>query len=211
KSRVRRFKSPQVFGGRSPILFRKSFTSNDIDLMAVSEDDHYSIASPLPTRLKIVPAPGDTSSQSNRKAVRFRVPYSDGAFRSELSLVHEEGFQERWYSAKVFIPNDWQDEIGDGSDIVMQWHAIPGNWRATYPNLSLMVTEGQWHLRRSYGSPQTKPTRQSARIGKVSKGEWTQWVFHMKWSPGDDGQIDVWKNDEQVFEQSGSNVYGTIG
>jgi len=77
--------------------------------------------------------------------------------------------------------------------------------------MSLSIAGGQWHLRRSFGSPQTKPTRQSVRLGKVAKGEWTQWIFHIKWSPSDGGTIRVWKNCEQVCELDGANAYGTIG
>jgi arylsulfatase A-like enzyme len=208
KSRVRRFNAKEIYAPSTPILFKTNFSSGSLNLLAISEDDHYSIARPDAKRLIVVNAPAD---REGAKAVRFSVPYKDGAFRSELSLVHEQGFQQRWYAARVFIPKDWPDELGPGNDIVMQWHAIPGNWRATYPNMSLSVRNGEWHLRRSFGSAQTKPTRQSAQLGKVFKGRWTQWVFHVKWSPKDDGRIRVWKDGQPVFDQTAPNVYGTIG
>jgi hypothetical protein len=208
KSRVRRFREAETYTHSTPILFKTNFSSNNLNFLSISEDDNYSIARPDDQRLQIVNAPGDPRGT---KAVQFTVPYHDGAFRSELSLVHERGFQERWYAARIFIEEGWGDELGHGNDIVMQWHAIPGNWRATYPNLALSIRTGEWQIRRSYGSPQTKPTRQSASVGKVSKGAWTQWVFHVTWSPKERGRIRAWKNGQTVYQQDGPNVYGTIG
>ncbi|MEO8498710.1 MAG: heparin lyase I family protein [Planctomycetota bacterium] len=36
-------------------------------------------------------------------------------------------------------------------------------------------------------------------------------LFHVKWSPDNDGVIRVWKDGKKVFDQAGANVYGTIG
>ncbi|WDI43756.1 sulfatase-like hydrolase/transferase [Bremerella sp. P1] len=208
KSRVRRFYADLVYDHCSPLLFHTDFSSLDFKDLSISEDDHYSIAEALPERLEIVDAP---LIDRYIKAAKFTVPFANGAFRSELSLPHEKGFQERWYAASIFIPSDWEQDLGGGDDIVMQWHAIPGNWKATYPNVALSVKGDQWYLRRSFGSPQTKPTRESECLGDVNKGKWTRWIFHIDWSPEKDGVIEAWKDELKILELTGPNVYGTIG
>ena len=208
KSRVRRFSIEDTYNHSTPILLKTDFTMGQFDRLAISEDDNYSIAEALPSRLAIVNAP---RSKPGKRAARFTVPLLEGAFRSELSVVHERGFQQRWYSARIFIPDDWIDELGPGADIVMQWHAIPGNWRATYPNMALNINHGEWTIRRSFGSPQTKPDRETLALGKVKKGSWTHWMFRVNWSPTENGRIEVWQNGNQVVDHRGPNVYGTIG
>ncbi|MHC5056498.1 MAG: heparin lyase I family protein, partial [Planctomycetota bacterium] len=91
-------------------------------------------------------------------------------------------------------------------------HAIPGNWRATYPNLTICINNANWFIRQSYGCAQTKPTRTSTRLeDPVRPGEWVSWVVHAKWSPGDDGILQVWKDGRLVMDIKGANVYSTIG
>jgi hypothetical protein len=97
-------------------------------------------------------------------------------------------------------------------DIVMQWHAIAGNWRATYPNLEISIGNANWFVRQSYGSAQTKPTRTEKILdAPVQPGSWVAWVIHAKWSPGDDGLLQIWKDGKLVMDRKGPNVYSTIG
>ena len=37
------------------------------------------------------------------------------------------------------------------------------------------------------------------------------WVIHAKWSPGKNGLVRIWKDEDLVLDQKGPNVYGTIG
>ena len=147
-----------------------------------------------------------------RKAVRFAVPRGPNSFRAEISLPHEPGFQERWYGERIFIPHDWVFDTGRGNDIVMQWHAIPGNWRATFPNLEISVGNTNWFIRQSFGSAQTKPTRTNRKLDNlVQPGLWVTWVIHARWSPDTNGVLQIWKDGKLVMDQNGANVYSTIG
>jgi hypothetical protein len=94
----------------------------------------------------------------------------------------------------------------------MQWHAIPGNWRATYPNLEISIGNTHWFIRQSYGSAQTEPTRTNQKLDDpVRPGSWVSWVIHAKWSPNADGLLQIWKDGKPVMERKGINVYSTIG
>ena len=147
-----------------------------------------------------------------RKAVRFAVQRAPNSFRSEISLPHEDGFQERWYGERILVPQDWVFDPAKANDIVMQWHAIPGNWRATYPNLAISIGNTNWFIRQSFGSAQTKPTRTNQKLpDPVRRGAWVSWVIHAKWSPGDDGLLQIWQDGKLVMDRKGPNVYSTIG
>ncbi|GAB6165931.1 hypothetical protein JCM19992_19310 [Thermostilla marina] len=164
---------------------------------------------PTPERIKIVAAPG---LEPGRKAVRFFVPRAPNSFRAEISLPSEKGFNERWYGARLLVPADWVFDSTRGNDIVMQWHAVPGNWRATYPNLAIAIGNDNWFIRQNYGCAQTKPTRVTHKLDDpVEPGKWVSWVIHAKWSPNADGLLQVWKDGRLVLNLKGPNVYSTIG
>ena len=206
---VRRLRAQDVFAPKQKIVFQDDFKSRALDRWNFSENDQYALPAASPERIRVVDAPGLAPGS---KAVRFAVPRSPGSFRSEISLPYETGFQERWYAARVLIPEEWVFDPNRAADIVLQWHAIPGNWRATYPNLAISISNDHWDIRQSFGSPQTKPTRTSLRLeDPVQRGVWVSWIIHAKWSPREEGLVQIWKDGKLVMDRPGANVYGTIG
>jgi len=206
---VRPFRAKDVFADGQTILFQDAFNSVLLGRWNLSEDDRYKLLKETPERIRIVEAPG---LADGRRAARFTVPRAPNSFRAEISLPHEDGFNERWYGERVLVPADWVFDPNRGNDLVMQWHAIPGNWRATFPNLEISIGNTNWFIRQSYGSAQTKPTRTSERLADpVKPGAWTSWVVHAKWSPSADGLLQIWKDGKLVLGRKGTNVYSTIG
>lgn len=209
ETKIRPPSAREVFDYQRPVIFQDSFQSGQFGKWRFSENDNYQIAQEDPERIRIVDAPG---LEAGRKAVRFCVKRAPNSFRSEISLPHEQGFLERWYGQRIYIPKDWALDPNRAVDIVMQWHAIPGNWQATYPNLEISIGNDKWFVRQSHGSPQTKPTRTQAILDDpVRPGTWVAWAIHAKWSPNDDGLIQIWKDGKVVMERKGCNVYSTIG
>lgn len=209
KPQIRKLRAKDVFASAKTIIFQDDFRSLALDFWNFSENDRYQLPAPPPDRIQVVDAPG---LKAGSKATRFTVPYAHNSFRSEISLPHESGFQERWYGQRVLIPNEWEFDPARAADIVMQWHGIPGNWKATFPNLEISVSNDRWYIRQSFGSAQTKPTRTSTKLEeRVQKGVWTSWVIHAKWSPREDGLVQIWKDGKLVMDRKGPNVYGTIG
>ncbi|MEI7807241.1 MAG: polysaccharide lyase [Verrucomicrobiota bacterium] len=199
----------EVFDYQPPVIFQDDFESGQFGKWRFSENNDYEILHENPGRIKIVDAPG---LSAGRHAVRFAVRRAPNSFRSEIALPHEPGFQERWYGERIFVPPDWIFDPNRGVDIVMQWHAIPGNWRATYPNLEISIGNTNCFVRQSFGSAQTKPTRtQKILDDPVQPGSWVSWVIHAKWSAGDDGLLQIWKDGKRVVDLKGANVYSTIG
>ncbi len=208
--KTRHYSARQVFSYAQPLLFKADFGSaSSLDSWELSEDDRYRINQATPERLQIVEAPG---LGPGRKAVRFAVPRAPNSFRAEISLPYEKGFQERWYAERLLIPEDWVIDPGKGNDIVMQWHAIPGNGKPTYPNLEISVGGSHWFIRQSFGIAHPDPTRTNRKLDdEVKPGVWVRWVIHAKWSPNADGLLEIWKDGKQVAALKGPNVYSSIG
>lgn len=208
-SAVKRLRAQDVFKPDRSIIFSDDFSDDKLSRWNFSEDDRYSLLAPSPKRIRVVEAP---HSSAGSKAVRFEVPHETNCFRAEISLPSEDGCRERWYAAQVLVPEDWQTDTSKGQDIVLQWHGIPGNWKPTYPNLSIGIAGGSWLIQQSFGSPQDGPGRFSKRLDQaVEPGKWAAWVIHAKWSPRDDGSVRIWKDGKEVLHRVGANVYGTIG
>ncbi len=205
----KKIRAHHVFQPNQQVIFEDDFHSDSVDRWNISEDDRYALPTPSPERIQVVDAPG---LADGAKAVRFVVKRAPNSFRSEISLPHEEGFQERWYAARILIPEDWIFDPSKASDIVLQWHGIPGNWKPTHPNLAISVVNDRWFIKQSYGSPQQGPTRHSEGLEEtVSRGQWVSWIIHAKWSPEAEGLLQIWKDGKLVFDRPGPNVYGSIG
>ena len=209
KEPTRPFKAQHVFDPTKPVIFQDDFSSNQFRRWNFSEDDRYGLQKETPERISIVDAP---DLDAGRKAARFFVPRGPDSFRAEVSLPHEKGFQERWYGGCIYVPKDWVLDTTRGVDIVMQWHGIPGNGKATYPNLEISIGNSNWFIAQSFGNAKTKPERPRIKLEEPLKpGAWVSWVVHAKWSPHDDGVLQIWKDKTLVLDQKGPNVYGDIG
>lgn len=208
--RVVKLAAKDVFDFSRTVVFQDDFSSGAFGRgWRFSENANYNLPGPSPARIAIVDAPG---LDAGRRAVRFEVRRAPDSFRSEISLPHESGFQERWYAGRIFVPETWVPDPGRGNDIVMQWHAIPGNWRATYPNLEISIGHTNWFVRQSFGDAQGGPMRTNTKLDDPMRpGTWVAWVIHAKWSPGPDGRLRIWKDGQLAFERTGPNVYSTIG
>jgi hypothetical protein len=188
--------------------FQDDFGSSSLERWQLSEDDRYGLDRNTPSRIDIVPAPG----LPGMKAVRFFVPREINRFRAEISLRSERGYQERWYSQRLLVRDEWVPELDEpGNDIVMQWHGVPGNWKPTFPNLEISIGGDHWHVRQSHGAARAPVRSRNKLEVQVVPGKWTFWVVHAKWSPTDAGLLRIWKDHELVFERKGPNVYGDIG
>lgn len=204
----KKLRAKDVFEPAKAIVFQDDF-QRGLDRWNFSEDDRYALPVPTPECIQVVDAPGLSAGS---KAARFVVKRAANSFRSEISLPHEEGFHERWYAARILVPDEWVFDPLKAQDIVLQWHGIPGNWRPTYPNLSIAISNDGWFIKQSFGSPQAGPTRRSERLKEpVQRGAWVSWIIHAKWSPKDDGILQIWKDGQLVFDHAGPNVYGTVG
>lgn len=205
----RKLTAAEVFDHAKPVLFADDFSAGSFGRWKFSLEGDYDLATPPPNRIAIVDAP---DLGGGRRAARLVVPRAPNSYRAEIALPHENGCQERWYGARVLVPSDWVVDPGKGGTIVLQWHGIPGNWRATFPNLQISIDGARWRVRRNFGAAQTGPTREDIILDEpLRPGKWVGWVIHAKWSTKEDGLLRVWKDGILVADKSGPNLYTTIG
>jgi hypothetical protein len=203
------FTAQEVFDLQHTVIFQDDFHSGKFGQWTFSEDDRYRIVRASPVRIQTVDAP---DLEPGRKAVRFAVPRAPNSFRAEISLPSEKGFNERWYAESILVPAEWVFDSGEGHDIVMQWHAVPGNGSPTNPNLAISVRNKSWSIRQSFGEAKGRHSGATTKLDDLVKpGVWVAWVIRAKWSPGADGLLQIWKDGKLVLECQGANVYSDIG
>jgi len=157
-----------------------------------------------------------TPVRAGQYAVRFERRDGDaevaGGNRAELRLDNAETGGEYWYGFSIYLPSDWNFAGGDDPWdwlILAQWHGQPDpneDWRS--PPLSLRLNQDKWGVsERHDAAPITTSNPSSTMLwegdGTGDAGKWTDWVFHIKWSYGDDGFVEVWKDGVQVVDYSG--------
>jgi len=159
-------------------------------------------------------------TESNNRAIRFTLNRTDpliaGSKRAELRLNSVPANSEWWYAFSVLVP---RRNVQDRSfEIVTQWAGLPDfnlgeTWRE--PVLTLANYGDRWRVSNRW-DPQSLTRKEDAQskersqgwwIGAIRKDEWTDFVFHIKWSHKQDGLLEVWKNGKLVIRKNGPNTY----
>ena len=152
-------------------------------------------------------------------SVKFTLNKTDpdvqGSKRAELRLGTIPANSEYTYRFSIFIPTTYQRDVSP--EILTQWHEFPDfnlgeTWRS--PPLGLMTGNDNWSLfNKSDPRPKTPSITdpgiktQSWNLGPIAKGQWTDFVFHVKWSYQSNGVLEVWKNGQLVVKKYGPNTY----
>lgn len=107
---------------------------------------------------------------------------------------------ERWYGASYYLPSDYvYDAV---PEVVTQWHTVQYTGS---PMLALWTAGGQWKV--------VQMGKTTTALGAYERNKWTDFVFHVKWSSGGDGLVEVWKNGSRVMYKTGPTLRSglTIG
>ncbi len=174
----------------------------------------------------IVPNPIGTDN-----VIRFELHKTDGNVkgnrRAEISMrspskeIPQNG--ERWYAFRIFIPLDYQIDAGS-SEILAQWHGQPDTNNngveiepSINPCLALSTNGDHWSISRLWDETKISQkedlankimqtySRESFSLGPYKKGEWTNWVFHVKWgwNSSHDTKLEIYMNGELVANLNG--------
>ncbi len=204
-------KAKALFAPEKTIIFADDFRSG-LGKWKITIDEGEDLSSlDTPTekeRLQIVEAP---DSEAGRKAVRCVVPYKLGTFRTEIGLPPEEGFHERWYGARIYVPKDWVSGSDSGGDTVMQWHGRISKEKLekASPPLAISILHDRWVVHQSSGTMDNIKRDTQTLDATAEKGRWVAWVIHVRWSSGNDGLVEIWKDGKQVFTAKGPNTFLT--
>jgi hypothetical protein len=142
-----------------------------------------------------------SAARQGQYAARFEVrpgdvPSFGGGERAEVqsnaagALVHEG--DERWYQWSVQYPADMPDVVGRYF-IIMQWHSAAGS-----PPLAIDLSRGTVDI--GGDGVLTAPRR---TIGPIRRGEWVDYVLHVKFSrKADAGFVEAWENGQQTVPRT---------
>jgi hypothetical protein len=141
-----------------------------------------------------------------RWSARFQLykddPVINNGARAELSADFEPVGAERWYGFSIYLPDTWAYD--QSAEIVTQWHQ---HWDiGSSPPLSIITRKGQWEISQNWEGP----FYSSTPVGAYQTGRWTDWVVHVKWSAGEGGVLNIWKDGKPVpgfFQKQGKNTH----
>ena len=129
-----------------------------------------------------------------------------------LSQEASDGFEghEAWWAHSIYFPDDftvptWQ------SYVVFDFHntgAGPGqaNFHVAFQRQTDVNQPGLLSFI-GYGGAYNTDGRYSAVIGQVQKDVWYDFVYHVRWSSGQDGFFDAWVNGKRVLAYRGPTLY----
>lgn len=166
----------------------------------------------------------DFVSREGKRAARFEVVSAeDGDFRSEITTAEKNPAaknytigKEYWYGVSI-MPDKNLTKSPFG-EIVYQFHStpdgVPGETWANglNPPVALACDGENWTISvKGDEKPITDKSNYlfttSANLGEVAKGQWTDWVFHIKWNYDGNGFVQIWKNGKMVYYLVGPNTY----
>jgi hypothetical protein len=159
---------------------------------------------------------GTTSVRLHTEPGDNYVAGSGAAERDDLSLSQAAtgcyAGQEQWWAHSILFPDDYVAPPAPtpGSwpwGVVFDFHGTGVGPQATfqiYANSDGLSFQG-------YAGDPANPAIYKAPIGPTVKNVWYDFVYHVKWSPGNDGFFYAWVNGVQKLAYTGPTLYVNQG
>lgn len=119
------------------------------------------------------------------------------------------------YSFKTFVGED--QVLTDRNEILAQWHGHPdkvlGDASSRGPALALRMAAGSEFLTATSDSQFiSAPGRRDRPVwrGPLELGSWVRWDFEVIWRYQQDGVLRVWRQGEQILDQTGPNTFNDL-
>ncbi len=172
-------------------------------------------------RRSSIVAPGRNGST----AVRLHTEPGDNSVhgsgtweRDDLTLGPSASYcnegQEEWWAASVMFPSDYVYPPGPEGGVVLDFHH---NSSSGLPNMSIDTMPGTGMRQRGYGGASLNGGQYTAQIadpygavGDVTRNQWYDFVFHVKWSSNSDGYMEAWLNGKKFQMYNGATLYSGI-
>lgn len=179
-------------GVRNNIIFTALFNgSNPFD---VNNFYKHACCSYTVTQSKTIVKEGDGSY---RAEVKSSDPSVSGGYRAELTTPPGSNLKEAWFGYSSYF-QDWNSF--SGGEHVVQWH--PNNASGS-AELSLQTAANKFDVVRSIGGTNY---RQSTGVKTIIPNKWYDFVWHVKWSTGNDGIIELWIDGVKYYTFTGKTA-----
>ena len=137
-------------------------------------------------------------------SLRREAPEVKGSKRAEIRLKAGAMGEEYWYALSIFVPERWK--VGHLPVTVIQWHGVRDAWLLEGPRpppLRIAIVGNEWIVGNNWDAKRVNPLGpfnsgpKDGRLlwsGPLDRGQWSDWVFRVKWSYRDDGVAEAWKD-----------------
>ncbi len=177
------------------------------------------LGQPEPPAVQVVPDP----VQADNLVVRFELRQGDPkvnlGYRAELS---EYAFKaplhtDLWYAFRTFIPESWPNQ--DVRCLIAQWHAWhdwPWGEALRSPVLGIEYRDSAFLIRLCHSDVKIQTDNSLRSNNKTvlyisdeyaQKGTWHNFVINVRWSPQEDGYLNIWIDGHQVVQYQGPIGY----
>lgn len=156
--------------------------------------------------------PGDTGIAGSGTAERADLQLSPQATGCEQGA-------EQWWRHALLFPGDYTAPLATRADpwpwgVVFDFHQTGSEGQANFevevagqpPALRMAISAGAVISSGAPGSPTRRWT-----IGRIARNHWYQFVYHVRWSSGDDGFFDAWVDGRRVVDYRGPTLYAGQG
>jgi hypothetical protein len=149
--------------------------------------------------------PGD--SDVNGSGLRVR---NDLALSQAATDCYEG--REHWWAHSVLFPSEYREPVGRASAVVADFHHTGRTGQA---NFHLRVLPDGLHFMGAGGpavaAGASSPGVYKAYIGPLARNLWYDFVYHVRWSSGEDGFFRAWVNGEPKLAYRGPTLYAGMG
>lgn len=153
--------------------------------------------------LAIVTSPVRGGTRAVKMTLKSTDTQETSGSRSELQstgMFEHTLDEDFWYGFSIFVPDDWVLDPDD-MKVVHQFHT-KDNFGPS-PIFGLRITGSEWRITQELVEGESSTLLWD---GAVTRGEWVDWVWHVRWSTGATGEFRAWKNGAPVYSQTGQNL-----
>lgn len=150
-------------------------------------------------------------------SLRWDDPLVAGNKRAELRLRSAEFHRDYWFKFSLYLPDDW---VSDTRPVTLaQWHGVRDQLLGEggrAPPLRLLVADGKWiivggadnmRITRFWYQTYTNEYLRIYWSAPITRGKWEDWLFKIRWSHQEDGELAVWRDGKQILHRKGANAY----
>jgi len=154
--------------------------------------------------------------RDGRFAARFVVKPGDhwaglmGGERAEVAKgVGEREGMESYWAWSTYFPESFRSDPNAGWQMFTQWHSSANDNES---GVTFQVDHERLVVRYQGGVNPTGTVWKHYDLGPLVRGRWNDFIFHVRWSSGPNGLIDVWRDGRLVVSHAaGANIGTGLG